>query len=188
MKKAIRISVLACIITLTLSTNVKSQKGIYLTASDFAGKQLSYNASSKIRINNSLIEMPYVTIVDHGSKKILKKEAIYGYKNKDGNVYRFFNNSEYQIVEAGNIYIYLQIEHVAQSKGFAAKKNYYFSTSASGKVIRLTFDNIRNTFRANGRFLDLLDQFFSDADVTVYDNIHNTFKINYVYTKALESE
>ena len=133
------------------SSYARSQNGVYMSASDFTSKKLSYGIDSKIHLNHSVLELPYITVIDHGKKSKVDKDKIFGYADHD-KVYRFYKKAEYQVVEAGNICIYLQTERIPQSKGFKIKMNYYFSTSPSGEIIRLTLNDLKNAYRTNDKF------------------------------------
>ena len=186
MKKTFQILTLISLIALSFVSYAKSQNGVYMTADDFVNKKLSYDKDNKIHLNNSVWEMPYITVTDHSEKLKLNKNKIFGYADGDKKVYRFYKNAEYEIAEAGSMMIYMQVERIAQSKGFMVKKNFYFSTSAGSKIVPLTLDNLKSAYRTNERFIDLLDQFFSNSDVTTFDRIHNMYKVNYVFAKTLK--
>ena len=183
MKKKLKI-ILTVIVVLSLSSFAKKQGGVYMNLADYKNNKLTYEVDCRINLNNSLWNMPYITVVDHGKKRRLKKSELFGYRDCDKEVYRFYNNDEYRIAEAGNIYIYTQTQNIAQSKGYKVVNAYYFSTTPGTAIIPLTLDNIKNAYRDNEKFLDLLDQFFKNGDVHAYDNVHKTFKVNYVYSKA----
>ena len=162
----------------------KTQKGIYLSSSDFTGGKLSYAANSKVHINNSVFDMTYVTVTENGNKIKLKKSDIYGFVDDKNTTHRFYNGEEYVVEENGNIFIYSKTEKVAQSKGYKLIKKFCFSTSPSGDIISLNIENLRNAYKSNAKFLDLVDQYFSNGIVTDYDNIRHAYKVNYVYNKA----
>jgi len=184
MKKTFQIILLSGLMILSVNTYAKGQSGIYLTLSDYTNKKLTQGA--KIHPNNSVINTPYITITDNGKKQKLKKSEVFGYVDDKSNVYRFYKNEAYQIAEAGNIMVYVQKERNSQTKEYKVISHYYFSTMAGSEIIPLTLDNLKNVYRSNNRFLDLVDQFFSKSDVTAYDNIHNTYKVNYVFGKAMK--
>ena len=188
MKNTIQISTLICLMILTMTVTAKNQAGIYLSTSDYMNKHLSYEKDSKIRLNNSVWELPYVTVIGHDKKVKLSKNKIFGYIDQDKKVHRFYKNEEYQIVEEWPITIYLQIVHVSQSKGYVVMKKYYFSKTPAGKIFPLTFENLKAVYHSNGKFVNLLDQFFGNSDIAAYDGIHRTFKVNYFYTKALKND
>jgi hypothetical protein len=123
MKQALQIFTLSALLICSLNSSAKSPSGVYMTASDFMNKKLSYE-KAKIHLNNSVLELSYLTVIDHEKKVKLNKRDVYGFVDANNKSYRFNNNSEYQIAEAGNITIYLQMEKVAQGKGYKVKKNY----------------------------------------------------------------
>ena len=186
MKTKLQILSLVCLLVTSFHSLAKCQNGIYLTASDFINNKLSYEKDDKIRLNNSAWEMPYITVFENGNKLKIRKNEIFGYSDRNNNVYRFYKNAAYQIAEAGNIIIYMQVEKIAQSKGFMVKKNYYFSTAAGSEIIALTIDNLKSAYHGNEKFIDLLDKYFNDADVSAYDKMHSIYKVNYVYTKSMK--
>lgn len=186
MKKTVQILTLTALMVLSFTCEAKSQGGVYMTPSDFVNRKLSYEHDSRILLNNSVLELPYITVIDHDKKLKLKKNEIFGYVDRNKAAHRFYGNTDYQIAEAGSIIIYVQTERIAESKGYKVKKNFFFSTSAGSEIIRLTVDNLKNAYRTNEKFLDLLDQYMSNGDVAAYDNIHNTYKVNYVYAKAMK--
>jgi hypothetical protein len=184
MKKVFQIIILNCF---AFSCYAKSQTGIYMTASDYKQRHLSYEMdSSKIRLNHSVWDMPYITVKVHGKKRRLNKSEVYAYVDHGREVYRFYKNEEYLIAEVGNMNIYLQAERISLSKGYEVKMRYYFSTTPEGEIIPLTTENLINAYRNNGRYIDLLDQFLNNGNVTSYDKAHGTFKVNYIYAKALK--
>ena len=96
-------------------------------------KHLSYEKDSKIRLNNSVWDLPYVTVIGHDKKVKLSKTEIFGYVDDDKKVHRFYNNEDYLVAEEGPITIYVQIIHVSQSKGYVLMKKFYFSKTPAGK-------------------------------------------------------
>jgi len=184
MKKVFQIIILNWF---AFSCYAKSQTGIYMTASDYKQNHLSYEMdSSKICLNHSVWDMPYITVKEHGKKRKFKKSEIYAYVDHGKEVYRFYKNEEYLIAEAGNINIYLQVERISQGKGYEVKMHYFFSTTPEGQLIPLTIGNLKNAYHSNERFIDLIDQFLNNGNVATYDKAHGTFKVNYVYAKALK--
>jgi hypothetical protein len=110
---------------------------------------------------------------------------LYGYRDCNNHVYRFYKNITYQIAEPGRIYIYTKEENITQGKGYKVVNVYYFSVSAEGEIIPLTLNNLKSAYRDNKKFFELLSEFFNGNDVNEYDNIHKTFKVNYFYTNAM---
>lgn len=188
MKKAVQILAIVFLTALSFNSYAKSPTGIYMTVSDYEQKHLSYEEDNcKILLNNSVWEMLYITIKEHGRKHKLNKSEVYAYVGPEKEVHRFYKNEAYLIAEAGNINVYVQTERIALSKGYEVKLHYYFSTSPEGPIMPLTIANLKNQYRSpdsyREHFIDLLDQFFSNSDVTAYDKTHGMFKVNYVYSK-----
>ena len=185
MKKSFAIAVFMIVNTLIVHHVIaKNQKGVYLTAKDYQDKKVSYSTSAKIHLNNSVLELPYITVVDSNKTIKLNKANVFAYAGSNNKVYRFYNNTEYMIAASGPITIYIQYEHVAQSKGYNVKQNYYFSSSLDGQLIPLTLNNVKQAYSGNNQFVDLLDHYFSNGDVVAFDATHNMYKLNYVYSKS----
>src|SRR4051812_8222850 len=132
MKKTIKVQCITFLMVLSFTVNARSQRGIYMTAADFKNDKLSYAEGTKIHLNNSLMILPYVTVVEQGKKIKLSKNDVYGYLDNNKKVYRFCKHEEFEVAESGYVTIYIQNEKVSQSKGFKIKRNYYFSTTSSG--------------------------------------------------------
>jgi len=179
---------LTALLVISFGSYAKSQGGIYMNLSDYKSNKLTYEIActngGKIHLHDFFWNMASVTVVDAGKKYTLKKDELYGYKDCNDEVYRFYNNMEYRIAEAGNIYIYAQKENTAQNKNNKVVNVYYFSTRPDGEILRLTLSNLKKAYKDNDSFSDLIDKFFNANDVTEYDEVHNTFKVNYVFSKT----
>ena len=179
---------LTALLVLSMNSYAKSQGGIYKTLSDFRDNKLSYetgcNKNGKIHLHDFFWNMATIQVVDEGKKYTLKKDELYGYRDCNDDVYRFYKNMEYRIAEAGNVYIYVQKENTAQNKNNKVVNVYYFSTKADGEILPLTLSNLKKAYKDNDSFSDLLDKFFNANDVCEYDEVHNTFKVNYVFSKT----
>ncbi len=182
-----------CLSALSLNAYGQHHSGIYMNMSDYKNNKLTYEIpctkekhNQNIHLHDFFGNSPTITVNHEGKKYTLNKNEIYGFIDCDNKVYRFFKNEVYNIAEAGDIYIYIytQTQNIAQSKGFKVVNNYYFSNSSAGPVLRLTKNNLKNEFRNNDKFIELLDQNFGNDDINAYNNLHKTFKINYVYSKA----
>jgi len=188
MKKKLTITI--CLILLGLALYAKGQGGVYMSAADFRNSRLTNEADCskegfKIHLHDFFGNTSSFTISYQGKKTKLQKSEVYGYRDCKDDVYRFYANAAYKLVEAGNIYVYTQARNVAQSKGFKVVNDYFFSIQADGAVIRLTNENLTNACRDNQTFLDLLAN--SRIEVTDYDNNRKTFLINYLYTRSLKN-
>jgi len=167
--------------------------GIYMNASDYKNNRLAYEKvctskkhTGNIRLHDFFGHTPYITVTGNGVKHKLKKSELYGFRNCKSEAYRFYNNAVYHIADAGNIYIYTQTQNIAQSKGFKVVNKYYFSTSQDSRILSLTIKNLKNEYHGSDKFIDLLDQFFTENNINEYDNNHKTFKVNYVFSKSVK--
>jgi len=184
MKTRIQIIMIGLLV-LSQATMAKSQGGIYKTSGDFTSNKLTDEGSCKIRVHDFFYRMPTIAVISGGEKHTYKKNELYGFRNCNDEMFRFYKNTEYRIEEAGNIFIYTKERNIAQSKGYKVVKAYYFSTSADGDIMPLTIENLKGAYRTNEKFLELIDQFFNQGDVNEYDHVHKTFKLNYVYRKSM---
>lgn len=187
MKNVIKILAVAYLMILSDNCFATMQKGVYMTASDYRNRKMSYENSDKILIHHSAWDLNYITIVNHGKKVKFRKDQIFGYADNTDKVYRFYNSQEYLIAEAGPVYVYSQNEYIQQYKARTKVKTvYFFSESYDSEIRLLTVKNLKIAFAENEKFEDLIDQFLGCGDVASYDTIHNTYKVNYVYNKALK--
>ncbi len=180
MKKGMQFLAVAGMLVFSINSFAKGQAGVYMSASDYTNKKATYSTNCKIHPNNSVADLPYITVAGNGKKIKLGKGEVYGYVDAGNNTYRFYENAEYQIVENGGVFIYTQQERTAQGKGYTVATKYYFSASADGKIYPLTLGNLKSVYRTNEQFISLLGQFFSGNDVSAYDGIHKKYMVNYV--------
>jgi len=180
------IIILTALLLLSLICSARSQSGIYMSVADFRNNKLSYENPCKksIHVHDFFWSKPAITVKSGNKKYTLKKSAVYGYRDCDNTVYRFYNNTEYNIAEAGSIFIYTKEQNIAQSKGYKVVNTWYFSTTADGVISLLTLANLKDACKSNDKFLDLIRN-FSDSDLNAYDETHNTFKVNYLYSKTI---
>ena len=181
---------LAVLLAMSFGSYAKSQSGIYMNLSDYKNNKLTYEIAcskgEKIHLHDFFWNMSTISVIDDGKKHTLKKDEIYGYRDCNNEVYRFYQNMEYRIAETGNIFIYGRKENTAENKNNKVVNLYYFSTTADGDILPLTLNNLKQVYKGNDAFQDLLDKFFSSSDVCEYDNAHNTYKVNYVFSKTIK--
>ena len=171
----------------------KGQSGIYMNLPDYKNNKLSYESDcntekSKIRLHDFFYNAPTITVIQGSKKYIFKKNNVYGFRDCDKEVYRFFKNEAFRIAEAGDIYVYIytQTQNITQSKGYKVVNVYYFSVTLDGNIIPLNMNNLKNAYRDNDKFLDMLDTHFGASAVNEYDQIHKAYKINYLYKKSIK--
>jgi hypothetical protein len=188
-KKYLNIAALSMMLCPVCS--VSAQSGIYNTAADYSNNKLTYETqcstskNNNIRLHNYFGYAPYVTVVAGGIKHRLKKSEVYGFRNCNNEVFRFYKNKEYKLSEAGHICIYTAQQNITQGKSFKLVNGYYFSTSFTGPILPLTYGNLENAYAGNEKFCELLEQFSGTNDASAYDSRHKTYKINYLFAKSI---
>jgi hypothetical protein len=124
-------------------------------------------------------------LVYEGKKHVFSKSATYGYRNCDGQDYRFSGVAAYQIIDTAGFYLYNYNKLVQGEKISRPQTVFYFSVNANSPVVELTLENLERSFSQNTRFRYQLEaQFRSDKDLTAYDNMLKTYKIKYLYSQA----
>src|SRR2546426_511043 len=175
------------VFTTPVSADKTTTSGIYLTAEDFANGTITSagfdnSASHKIELHNSIFGKAYIEVTHGTDKQKYPKSEIYGFRLGDGRSFRFVGNDEYEIREAGPLYIY-RTERLVR-KG-ATEPAYYFSVGAAGEVLPLTMLNLKKGFPENHRFHDALDETFrSDSDLIWFDDFHKMYKVNRVFVAS----
>jgi hypothetical protein len=180
-----------CGLAFCLNLYAQDKTGVYLTSSDYLHHRLSYesdcnSAKHAIKVHGFLSNR-YFKVVYKDQKQFLQKNEVYGYVDCDGKTFRFYQNSEYNIIEAGAINIYTQKEYVGQYKARnQALYTYYFSVALDSPIILLNIRNIKKVFSNNDKFQDLLDVYFQTLSVTAYDDLHKMYKVNYLYSQSIK--
>ncbi|MBA3827641.1 MAG: hypothetical protein H0X33_01775 [Taibaiella sp.] len=177
------------LLLISLFTNAQGRGGIYLNVSGYKTHTLSYEtpcnqSKNKIRIHNIFGYGAAVTVIKDGEKHILRKKDLYGYVDCNNATYRFYLNTEYRIVDAGNIYIYTQEEYVSQYKNSSRTiYHFYFSTAPDTEILPLTLQNLKHAYTGNEKFHDMLDLYFTDLSLSSYDEAHKMYRLNYLFEK-----
>ncbi len=178
---------IACTLLLTNGLFAKNQSGIYATPSDFMSNKLTYETDCKATGTNTRLHLHDffwnnktigIGIDSNGKKVTLKKNGVYGYKNCNNESFRFYNNSEYQIIDNGGVFTYKQQVLVQKGKAYVKEPNYYFSTSATSAILPLTFTNLVEAYQANPKFIELLEARFGSNNI-------NASKLNELYKEAM---
>jgi len=162
----------------------KPPMGIYLTQSDYLNHKLSYvTQEGNIRLNN-MFKSSNIVVNDAGTKKVLMKKDIFGYRSENTD-YRFFNNQAYKIVDGKDFYIYTHPILVPDQKGLKSVTAYYFSPKVTDSIEALTKGNVEAAYAQNTKFRYMVEgQFRSDDDLAAYDTVIKSFKIKYLYAES----
>lgn len=163
------------------STTAFAQNGVYLTAADFAGKNLKYDDV------NAHIPFRYgkVKVNDGNKTLLLDKSEVYGYRqgNQD---YRIIGNHSYKVMDASHFPIYSRVVETSKGKGRISETQYYFSATPGSELQPLTIANLKRAFPENNKFHELLDlQFRHDQELVWYDDFSKVYKVKSIYTQAI---
>lgn len=167
--------------------------GIYMTAADYASGKLSLEVdckSEKHKIKtHDFTGKPHIVVIHQGNEFRYKKSSVYGYRDCDGNVFRFVGNNEYKILESKSLTLY-QIDVLKPNpsgKGSVTVKESYFSLKQDSEIKSLTIFNLKNAFPDDHNFHDQLDAAFKyDEDLMEYDSFHKSYKVNHILETTLQ--
>lgn len=190
MKKKLRI-LIGTMLVLSVQAAAKKQEGIYMNAADYKDNKIAYENDCvtgkrhhNLHLHDFFWNSSYITVVTNGARHKLKKSALYGFRNCNDEVYRFYKGDAYRLAEAGGIYIYTQTRNMALNKGFKIVTVYYFSQSADDGIVPLTLCNLRGAYRNNEKFLEALNEFCGGHTAEEYDAEKKTFRVNYLYANS----
>lgn len=180
-------------VLLSLNNSYKAQintEGLFITAADFNSGKLSYKKNSDKKYKLKLHEFANTSIIKlliNDSTITLKKDSIFGYRDKRNKIYRFYKNTKYQIINPNEktLLLYSSITLGGQ-KNTQTQINYFFSLDANSPVYKLTKCNLKTIFLNNPSFKDLLDIYFAcDKTLTDYDSYSKTYTLNKIEKLSL---
>ena len=118
----------------------------------------------------------------------MNKDSIFGYRDNENSCYRFIHKATYKIINpTEKILLYSQTS-LGGSKGHQTIVKYFFSVSAASPLCQLSKWNIKNQFKNNTTFHELLDIYFhNDDELLSYDGYNNMHKLNHIYLLSLQT-
>jgi hypothetical protein len=169
-----------------LSNAQKQSSGLYLTYNDYLSHKLSYTADANKLVLHEFIGISKITVISNGKKTTIPKSEIFGYRDSQGNDYRFSNNKSYQVIDTTAFYIYSYDKLTQQGKGLKPTKVYYFSKKTGDEILPLTSENIAKAFPKNPKFRYMVEVAAkADIKLDAYDNVSNEYKIKELYAESL---
>ena len=165
--------------------------GVYITKDDFINNRLSQEADcqndkEKFKKHNYFSKAQF-TIIKQGVKITYLKKDIYAYRDCENTVFRFYNNQEYEIMEAKAIYIYAKRKLVILGEDIERDPIFYFSKGATGNIMELSVANLKQVFINNKAFHNMLDaKFKAPTLVETYDVAHKMYEVNYLYSQSVK--
>ena len=187
-----RIIVFIIILFLTFNYELNAQKrnqGIYLSAADFKNGKISYmpESASKYSLHLNDLYSGSTVKIKMGKKVVrLKKDSIFGIRDKNGLCFRFFNKVSYKILNPSErILLYSTSSVVGAPRNIQRVTNYLFSENADSPVYPLSKQNLKLILSKDIFFHVLLDIYFSgDRDLTAYDSLNKMTMLNRVYEEC----
>ena len=164
-----------------------TNEGIYLSAGDFTKGKLSFRnapGENKYRLHlNVIFNTALVKVTNQGSVIELKKDSIYGYRDKGNNCFRFFKKDAYKIINpTEKILLYSRTISVGSPRNIHSVTYYFFSANAGSAIYALSKLNLKLVLYNDLRYHELLDTYFhSDEDLTAYDSINKEYSLNRIY-------
>lgn len=189
MKRTACYTVTLCILCL----NLYSQKGsrvniLYKTETEFTNGRPSFafecKSKNKILLNDFFIKN-YVTVKEGDSTYKFLKRNLYGYQTCNGQVYRFLNKKELLLLNNDKEILIYRHPITKPPLGRTNVTNYYFSIGKNGKVLKLTFNNLKESFADNTIFLGLIESEFKyNTDLAGYDEKIKKYRVNVLLEKS----
>lgn len=172
---------ITALLVLILPLTTCAQRGIFKSTDDFRNNILSYNSAAETGYKWNLHEvwsLPYITLHIGKANYILAKDSIYGYRNQEGIIYRYFRNIPYEILNPSeSLLLYLQ--YTIKGKGASPTFSYYFSITANESILPLSVYNLKTAFRNDRILYELIDLHFKqDKDLLTYDPIYRFYSVN----------
>jgi len=166
--------------------------GVYLTLEDFKTGKLTYDIDcrmekQKIKLFNFLAK-PYFDVYYQGEKFRLQKNEVYGFKDCHDHTFRFYDNMEYELVEAGNIYLYVQEQMILSEQAGKVSDTYFFSATPSDALKPLSAYNLKNAYPKNKEFHKLLDANIYSKNIAQYDSVNKMYKVNQLFLQSLDKK
>jgi hypothetical protein len=153
--------------------------GIYKTSTDFLqGTLFSADKNSHAHLHK-VIWKNRIDLVHHDSSYRFLKSELYGYCDKEGNVYRFYRDVIYPIVNPGERILIYKISSGTGLKNSPVTETWFFSKEADSDILPLTMTSLLISFRENKSFTGLLEVYcHNETDLTDYDQTYGMYKLN----------
>jgi len=157
----------------------QSGAGLYLTASDFVSKKLSYQSKHSRVKTHEVFKKDIIQIICNDSTYTFKKDSVYGYRSKDGIDYRIVEGKLFPIINPAESILIYKWQESAGMKGQTPTFKYYFSKDHHSPLYILSLNNLEKVFASNKKFLKILEMYFGDhSNLLEYDSVHAIYKIN----------
>jgi hypothetical protein len=158
-------------------STAQTKQGVFFTEQDFVQNKITPEQGVQKLHSKS----KFIILKVNDSKSKFNKDSIFGFIEKSAS-YRcnHFDQHDYQILENGEIVVYMRLEPAYGNKKIVLEPQYYYSQNLYSKILPLTIINIKRTFPNNEKLHDNLDIEFYDKEITFYNKALNTYQINFL--------
>ena len=182
MKKLITLFIISLALGAGISYAQTGTAGIYKSAGDFLNGKLTHQGKhTRIKLHEVFKKELLVVKYNDSTYTYFKKD-LFGYVDKDGLTYRFFNNEIYPILNpTEKILIYKQTYGLGIKNSPIVTK-YFFSKEAGTEILPLTLKNLERVYSADTLFDGFLEiHVKNDNELAEYDYIHKMYKLNRLF-------
>jgi len=153
--------------------------GIYINSDDFINGKITYAGKNTRLKLHELFEKDHLEVVYKDSTFSYLKKDVFGYIDREGLTYRFYDNSIYPILNPyESILVYKKTSGTGM-KNSPIVESYFFSKDAGSLMQPLTLENLERAFSTDKVFTDILEIYFkNNDDLAEYDSVHKMYKIN----------
>ena len=183
----------ACAFNISADMVAQTSKtsGIYLTAADYENRQIAFEGNCRSKAHqlelHDVLNKSYIHVTHDFEKRRYEKKDLFGFRACNGQDYRFGSNFEYEILEAGQLYVYARDILKSNGRSNYTVREYYFSVGNTGQIQGLTVANLKQAFPGNHRFQALLDSTFGSRQrLSEYDESKRMFKVNQLLVASRE--
>jgi hypothetical protein len=156
--------------------------GIYLTEQDYKSNKLTYPLKENDKLQlNEFLDGKNINLVYQGKKIKLSKDEIFGYRLNDQD-FRIYNKEAYHIIDTAGFMLYKRQKLTQRTKGYLPVETYFYSVNLKQPVLRLTIENLWNSFPGQTGFrYSIQNNFKQDEDLGAYDQFSGKYKIKYIF-------
>lgn len=163
-------------------------KCLYKDAAEFINDSPSFDfeckSKNKILLNDFFIKN-YVTVKESDSTYKFPKSSLYGFQTCNGQMYRFLNKKELLLLSDNEEVLIYRHQVAKPPAGRTNVTNYYFSVGKNGRLLKLTFKNLKESFAYNTVFLSFIESEFKyNTDLAGYDERLKKYRVNVLLQKS----
>ena len=150
-----------------------------MSAGDFLSGKITHAGKHTQLKLHALFEKKHLKVKYNDSIFSYLKKDVYGYVDKEGQAYRFFNNKIYPILNPHESILLYKKTMGTGMRNSPIEDHYFFSREAGTEILPLSLENLQLAFADNKAFTYILEIHFKNGDdLAEYDSLHNMYKLN----------